>query len=376
MSETRDKSEPNPLHRALAQRIALEGPLPLARFMAEALLHPQYGYYATRDPFGAKGDFVTAPEVSQMFGELIGAWCGALWQQMGSPKELHLVELGPGRGTLMADALRATSRLVGFHRALSVHLVDASETLRACQRRTLSGVGVTVSWHGELAEIPAGPVLVVANEFFDALPIHQFERTAEGWRERLVAYDPEGGAFRFVLAPGATAGAALIAPELRDAKPADLPLGAIAETRPQAVTLARDIAGRILDRGGAALLVDYGHARSAPGDTFQAMRRHRPYDPLDDPGEADLTAHVDFARVSEAARLAGARIHGPVEQGIFLLRLGIEERAKKLSAGTDDTQARAVALALRRLIDPAEMGKLFKVLAIAHPALGDLPGFE
>jgi NADH dehydrogenase [ubiquinone] 1 alpha subcomplex assembly factor 7 len=356
------------LEQILRRRIELGGPLSLTQFMSESLWHPSAGYYAQSAVLGAEGDFVTAPEISQMFGELLGLWCVSVWQQMGSPGGFILAELGPGRGTLMSDILRAVKPIRGFREAAALHLVEASPRLRAQQEKTLAGEGA--QWHEDLAALPDGPTILLLNEFFDALPILQLERTAEGWHERLVDLDPAGG-FRFVRALEPSPAAALLAPGLAGAPP-----GSLVELSPAGISLAATIGGRLANQGGAALIVDYGPDESRLGPTLQALRRHRRHDPLAEPGTADLTAHVDFAALARAAREAGAKAMGPVPQGMFLERLGIRMRAARLESNASRAQAGAVRAALRRLIDPAEMGTLFKLLAITHPELPSPAGFE
>jgi len=341
----------NALGSRLADQIRRDGPLRLDRFIAAALSDPGHGYYATRDPFGAAGDFVTAPEISQMFGELIGAWCADTRAKLGSSGRMILAELGAGRGTLMSDALRAVPGLGDAE----LHLVETSSALRAIQRETLARHAP--HWHDSAADLPPGPLLLIANEFLDALPIRQFERTEQGWRERFVGLGDSG--FTFTLAPTGE-----IFP--------DAPLGAIREICPAARDLAAWLAARLARDGGAALFIDYGYAGGF-GDTLQSLRAHRRHDVLEAPGEADITAHVDFAAFAGAAR--GLRIFGPVEQGAFLHRLGIAERAERLAQDASPDQARAVAAAYRRLTDPAAMGSLFKVLALAHPWSPPLAGF-
>ncbi len=350
----------------LARRIAAEGPITVAAYMAEALGHPQHGYYRRADPLGAAGDFVTAPEISQMFGEMIGFWCAEMWQRMGRPDPVFLTELGPGRGTLMADLLRAARIAPGFAAALRVHLVETSPALRARQRAALAGT--EVAWHDRLDTVPEGPLLLVANEFFDALPVHQFLRTARGWRERLVAVDGTGR-FGLVLASTPTPMATLIPPALRDSAAE----GAVAEVSPAAIAIGHALGRRIAAHGGAALIVDYGDAAGLGGDTLQAVRRHARHDPFEAPGSADLTAHVDFARLAQAASEGGAQCHGPLPQGAVLERLGIRLRADRLRAAAAPG---TVDAALERLIGPDGMGTLFKALAVAHPDLGPPPPFE
>lgn len=360
-----------PLGRLLARRIRQAGPLTVAQYMAEALGHPRHGYYMTRDPFGAAGDFTTAPEISQMFGELIGLWCVEVWHAMGSPPSIRLAELGPGRGTLMADALRAARLRPGFRAAAAVHLVETSPALRARQAETLRRAEPELEpiWHDSLTTVPAGPLLLVANELFDALPIHQFQRTDQGWRERVVTLDAREEHLAFALAPAGPA-LALLAPTQRAA-----PAGAIAEVSPPSLTLAAAIADRVAAGGGAALIVDYGPAASAPGDSLQAVHNHRPVDPLAAPGEADITAHVDFAALARAAREAGAAVHGPVPQGRFLSSLGLETRADALLRQASGDQAQSIRAAVRRLLGADEMGTLFKALVITTPSLPVPPGF-
>ena len=349
-----------PLAAKLAGSIRRDGPMPVSAFMAAALLDPSYGYYATRDPFGAAGDFITAPEISQTFGELVGLWAAVAWQAMGGPARVVLAELGPGRGTLMADLLRAAATLPPFRAALDVWLVEASPVLRRRQEAALAGQ--TAHWADSFSDLPPGPLLLVANEFFDALPIEQYVRASDGWRRRMVGLDA-GGGLAFVVGPLADPGPA-------PAAPAD----AIFETCPAGRRLAADLGRRLATQGGAALLIDYGHGRSAAGDTLQALRRHRPAPVLDTVGEADLTAHVDFEALAAAA--IPARAWGPVPQGHFLRSLGIETRAARLAAGKDPAQAADILGRMHRLIDAAEMGTLFKVMALADPALPPLPGLD
>jgi NADH dehydrogenase [ubiquinone] 1 alpha subcomplex assembly factor 7 len=359
-----------PLAALLARRIRLAGPLTLADFMAEALFHPEHGYYRQGERLGAAGDFVTAPEVSQMFGELIGLWLVDQWTRLGEPARMTLVELGPGRGTLMADALRAARLRPGFLAGLSLHLVETSRSLRAQQATRLAGLlpgGGMASWHESLAEVPAdGPLLLVANELFDALPIHQLVRQDDAWRERVVALDSEG---RLCLTLAARGQAAALLPAALDA-----PEGAVREVCPAGIALAAAIARRIVAGGGTALIVDYGH-EGGFGDTLQAVRRHRPVPPLEAPGETDLTAHVDFAALAAAARSAGAAVFGPVPQGALLLRLGLDQRAATLAARATPAQREALAAARHRLCDPGEMGTLFKAIAIAAPGAAAPAGF-
>ncbi len=349
----------------IRQRIAEDGPLSLADFMGIALTHADGGYYITRDPFGVAGDFTTAPEVSQMFGELIGLWSAVTWQSMGGPDPVRVVELGPGRGTLMADLLRAAHAVPAFARAIRPHLVEISPTLRAAQEQALGAAGPdhAPTWHTALGEVPLGPSIIIANEFFDALPVRQFERTEEGWRERLVDSDPAGG---FCVT--------LSRKEVARLGPA--PEGSVQEICPEGNETAAAIGRRLAAFGGVALIIDYGHEETALGDTLQAVRDHAFAPVLEAPGEADLTAHVDFEALANAAQVAGARAYGPVPQGHFLMALGLAERTRALLDAADARQREDIAAAQHRLAHPDEMGLLFKVLALGAPDLPTPAGFE
>ena len=357
----------NGLTRLLAQRIQAGGPISVAEYMAEALGHPEFGYYMDRDPLGVAGDFTTAPEISQMFGELIGLWCAEIWRLMDSPEQFNLVELGPGRGTLMADALRATKVLPGFNDAASIHMVETSPALRKRQEEALARRPVT--WHDDFGGVPSGPTILIANEFFDVLPIHQFERTADGWRERQVTLDDDG--FAFTLSANRSPAEVLIPEILRMTAPART----VVEVSPASVSTMTAIAQRLEEDGGAAIIIDYGHAAPGAGETLQAVRRHEFHDVLSDPGSADLTAHVNFVALAAAGH-PHAAIHGPVTQGEFLKSLGIELRAGQLRQRATEAQARDIDTALHRLIDPAEMGTLFKVLVACDRGLAAPPGLE
>lgn len=351
-----------PLARKLRLTIEAGGPISVADYMRFCLADPEYGYYATRDPFGAAGDFVTAPEVSQMFGEIVGAWLVEAWRRIGAPGSVRLVELGPGRGTLMTDILRVAAKVEGFHAAVAVHLIETSPALRAVQERALAGAGAPIAWHDHLSEVPAGPLLLVANEFFDALPIHQFMFADGAWRERMVGIARDGH-FTFGLGI-AQFGASALARE-----------GSIAETSPLSAAIMREIGGRIMDHGGAALAIDYGYEGPAFGDTLQAVRLHAFADPLAEPGSADLTAHVDFSALAATARGTGAAVQGPMTQGAFLLSLGLLERARRLGASASEPARESIRLAAARLAGETEMGKLFKVMAVTRPDVL-LPPFD
>jgi NADH dehydrogenase [ubiquinone] 1 alpha subcomplex assembly factor 7 len=362
--------EGTPLDAEIRARIAQTGPIPVAEFMAMCLYDPQHGYYGRRSPFGAAGDFVTAPEISQMFGELVGLWAAEAWQAIGKPDPVALIELGPGRGTMMADALRAARAAPDFRRAVRGHLIETSLDLQARQRATLSAVDdVPLRWHATLDDVPVTASIIVANEFFDALPVRQAERRPTGWHERMVAVDA-GGALTLTIAPDPLSN---LGPKLPPAV-AHARIGEIFEWRP--AKFATEIAYRAAV-GGAALIIDYGHVKSATGDTFQAVQSHRYASPLTSPGLTDLTAHVDFEALGKAAQEAGARVHGPVEQGTWLKRLGIEARAAVLLAKATEPQRADIGAALRRLTGtgPNQMGSLFKAIAFSATAIADLPGF-
>lgn len=348
----------------IRERIRRDGPISVATYMELCLHHPRHGYYCRGRPIGADGDFVTAPEISQMFGELIGLWCAAVWRSMGQPQRVQLVELGPGRGTLLADALRAVRILPDFRAAIDLHLVESSESLRAEQATLLANAHPT--WHERFETVPSGPALVIANEFFDTLPIRQFERVGSAWQERVVALAPTSQTLRFAAADSVPAEAGF----------GCAPSGAIVERAPAREAVASALAGRIAAEGGAALITDYGHTQPGFGDTLQALKRHRRHDALDEPGTADLTAHVDFSALVSAARREGARVFGPVPQGRFLKTLGIDARAARLRQDASADRFAEVDAALRRLTGAHGMGELFKALALAHPALDTPPGFE
>jgi NADH dehydrogenase [ubiquinone] 1 alpha subcomplex assembly factor 7 len=357
-----------PLEAELKRLIAVDGPMPLTQYMALCLTDPVHGYYVTRDPFGVGGDFTTAPEISQMFGELIGLWAASVWRQLGAPDRVHVVELGPGRGTLMADALRASRVVPGFAAAARIDLVETSPLLRQRQKAALQAFADSLAWHQHFAEVSGAPLLVIANEFFDALPVHQTLRTPDGWHERMVGLDPDGQ-LTLALHPEPLLGfEATLPPALRRA-----PLGAIREWRSDELIV--EIARRIVQARGAALIIDYGEVESGLGDTLQAVGRHRHASVLETPGEVDLTAHVDFAALARAAAKAGARVCTPLTQGAFLTRLGINQRAATLKAASP-ARAGEIDAGLARLTGPNGMGDLFKVIAICDQQVGALPGFE
>jgi SAM-dependent MidA family methyltransferase len=359
----------SPLESEIRRLITAAGPMPVADYMRLCLTHPQYGYYIARDPFGADGDFITAPEVSQMFGELIGVWMAAVWRQMGAPDNVRIVELGPGRGTLLADALRATKVVGGFHDAIVLHLIEISPRLQEMQQQRLQIFDLQTAWHTTLTDVPGGPCIIIANEFIDALPVHQAVKQADGWHERIVEIGAGGNLAFGVAREPLRLFEATLPPAVRQA-----PEGAIFEWRPDAIALEL---GQRARTDGAALIIDYGHAKSGLGDTLQALAGHAFVDPLAAPGEADLTAHVDFEAVAQRAELIGAKCHGPLPQRELLGNLGINQRAARLKAQASEKEAADIELALARLTaaGPAGMGELFKGLAIADRRLDPLPGF-
>ena len=347
--------EPGRVAEKLARQIEATGPISVADYMAAANAH----YYATRDPFGAGGDFVTAPEIGQVFGELAGLCLADLWLRAGRPEGAAYVELGPGRGTLAADALRAM-RSAGL--APDVHFVETSPVLRKAQAERVPGA----RWHDGVETLPGGvPLLIVANEFFDALPARQLVAAPGGWRERLVTL--EDG--RFAAGAGAPVPSALVPEPLRAARP-----GTIFELSPSSAVIARLLAGKLAAGGGAALVIDYGHERPATGETLQAARDHRFADPWQDPGESDLTVHVDFAALAAAARQEGVRVVGPVGQGAWLRALGIDVRTERLAAARPERREE-LERARDRLTGEKEMGRLFKAMALVAPGWPDPAGF-
>jgi NADH dehydrogenase [ubiquinone] 1 alpha subcomplex assembly factor 7 len=352
----------SPLGREIAELIATEGPIPVSRYMALCLGHPRHGYYMTRDPLGAGGDFTTAPEISQVFGELIGVWAASVWEAMGRPDPVRLIELGPGRGTLMADLVRAAAALPAFGKALDIHLVETSPFLVARQRATLAAAGIAAAWHEGLDTVPAGPTILVANEFLDALPVRQFVVTEQGWRERVVGLAE--GRLAFGLAPDPVP-PTLIPERLRQAG-----AGTAFEYCPAFPVLAETLAARAALAPLAGLFIDYGHTASGHGETLQAVRDHRFVDPLAEPGNADLTAHVDFEALANAAATAGLAASAAVTQRDFLFRLGLANRAEAL-ARVNPAAFETIRSGVERLVDPAPagMGALFKAMVIHTPGL-------
>ncbi len=362
-------TEYSPLQSEIEKLIKSTGPMPVWRYMELCLMHPEHGYYLSRDPLGREGDFITAPEVSQMFGELLGLWAASAWKAIGSPPLLRLVELGPGRGTMMADALRALRVLPPLYQALTVHLVEVNPVLREKQRAALSG-SRSISWHDTIDDVPDGPAIIFGNEYFDVLPIYQAVKRETGWHERTVELDSNGRLVFGAAAEPIPRFDVLLPPLVRAA-----PIGGVFEWRPDAEMMK--VASRVRDQDGAALIIDYGHLRSDVGDTFQAIASHTFADPLKNPGQADVTAHVDFQALVRAAEDIGAAVHGPVTQGEFLKQLGIETRATTLMSKATPEVAEDVAGAMNWLIGGGRggMGQMFKVLAVSEPNIASLAGF-
>ena len=355
----------------LAERIRTEGSLSVAAFMAEALFHPMAGFYATKDPLGAANDFITAPEISQMFGELLGLWAAECWMQMGAPSRFELIELGPGTGRMMSDMLRAGRAAPGFLDAVHVTLIEASPALKMVQGQTLASASVPINWAKDFDKAPSGPAVVIGNEFLDCLPIRQAIRHKGQWRERVVTLHPEDEA-RFVYGLGPVLGEAdmaFIAPGLREADD-----GTLVELRPGDQQQIDQLAARFDRDPGYALFVDYGSAKPETGDTLQAIRAHQQVDPLDAPGTADLTAWVDFDRLLRLGVDAGLSAFGPMTQGDFLTELGIEQRAAVLSRSVDEAGQAKLKRQMHRLVSPEDMGTLFKLAAFSSEGLPPAPG--
>ncbi|MGX8012604.1 class I SAM-dependent methyltransferase [Mesorhizobium sp. ORM8.1] len=340
--------------------IGAAGPIPVSEYMALCLFDPDDGYYTTREPFGASGDFITAPEISQMFGELVAVWLYRAWQDAGRPQPATFAEIGPGRGTLMKDMLRTWSRIdPEILAGTSFAMVETSPRLAEIQRATLAGQSTELAWHQTIDTLPRQPLFIVGNELFDAVPIRQFVHAGGSWRERMIGLD-DNDDLRFF------AGAGSVDPALLPDDASDAPEGAIAEVAPARSALMAAIAERIAAQGGAGLFIDYGHLQQGIGDTLQALRRHRHEDVLANPGAADLTSHVDFAALATAVRSHGLDAQ-MTTQGEFLLGMGLIERAGALGANADDQARQAIADAVERLAGPNAMGDLFKVLKIGPP---------
>jgi len=357
------------LLKHIKNRIALKGPLSVSDYMREALFNSEHGYYMTGDPLGKRGDFITAPEISQMFGELIGLWCAVMWEKMGSPAKINLIEMGPGRGTMMADALRATSAVPGFFGAINIHMIETSPSLKKRQKRNLQALNSNIRWHESFQDVSEGPFILIANELFDVLPIRQFVKSINGWLERKVGCNRQGE-LAWVVDQNCLLSRDLITPQLIRCD-----MGSIFESCHVAAELIMNITESVVKYGGAALIIDYGYSKSGVGDTLQAVKDHNYFDILSEPGKTDLTAHVDFEYLAENAKATGGLVHGPVTQRDFLRRIGIEIRSDQLKNLASTRQKSEVLTGLNRLIGADEMGNLFKVMAITHPSQMSPEGF-
>lgn len=352
-----------PLDRIIRARIAAQGPMSVHDYMALALGHSEYGYYRRREAIGRSGDFITAPEISQVFGELIGLWSAIVAETIAPGAPLCLIEIGPGRGTLMADALRALKVVPGLLDRLTVHMVEPSPALAEMQRHTLTRAPCPPHWHGQIDAVPPGPTVIIANEVIDTLPVRQLMLKSGNWHERTIEI-ADDGLLRFGVAAGVATSVVATAPE-----------GSILELRPDAESLIGAVAERSRIAPTVALLIDYGHERSGFGDTLQAVSRHERSDPTMRAGETDLSAQVDFEAFATMARAHGLSVEGAVPQAAFLGALGIVERTQSLMSTAAPAQAMAIEAGVLRLIDPAGMGSRFKVLALKTTGIASLPGF-
>ncbi|UHS61925.1 class I SAM-dependent methyltransferase [Agrobacterium vaccinii] len=360
---------PTPLARRIKSIIRLNGPMSVTDFFSLCLADPEHGYYKTRQPFGRTGDFVTAPEVSQLFGEMLGVFIVHAWQRHGTLANARLVEIGPGRGTMMADMLRVIQRIAPpLYESMTVHLIETSPRLTETQQQTLASHGTKISWHDSFDDVPPGFLLIAANELFDAIPIRQFVKTPQGFRERVVAMDAQD---ELIF----TTGLASIDPELLPPFPEKQPIGTIFEYSPAREAVMAALSQALKRNGGTAVIIDYGHTISGFGDTLQALRMHE-FDPvLAHPGQADLTSHVDFESLSKTAQANGIHINGCLPQGDFLYGLGLKERAETLAANATPDQTLEIAEAVNRLAGEGvgKMGALFKVLAVSGAPVHLLP---
>ncbi len=364
------EAEKTPLEERLINLIKIQGPITIADYMADALTHPHDGYYNTQQPIGVAGDFTTSPEISQVFGELVGLWLVEAWRGMGSPTEFNLIELGPGRGVFMEDILRAARLRPKFIEAAHLCFLETSGRLRVQQQKRLRASDMKPVWADEIADIAPAPSLIVANEFFDCLAIHQFQRVKNGWRERLVGLNEDQTKLDFVL--GETP-----PPENYNLPTVDQSKeGDIFELSFAAQEMTTDICTILNEHGGHALIIDYGHRQSGFGDTFQAVRNHQYWPPLAAPGRADITAHVDFEAIARTAIDLGTAAHGPTSQGQFLERLGLNLRVEMLCKGKGAVQADEIRAGAYRIAAPDKMGEIFKVLCLSAPSLPAPAGFE
>lgn len=349
----------------IREKIAANGPISIADYMALALSHPEHGYYIKRDPLGLRGDFITAPEISQIFGEMLGLWCAQMWMQMGAGP-MSLVELGPGRGSLMADVLRATKSMKGFHDAITIHMVETSPVLAHAQYMRLRDDHPRIEWLEHVDALPESKTLLIANEFFDALPIKQYVMTDDGMRERRVTWNDTLGVFEFILVE-----AGLVLAKSGHT----IPTNTVMEHSPISRSIMRKLASHMRDFGGAGIIIDYGYLGEAHHDTLQALKAHLFHPVLADPGEADITAHVDFTSLMAIARDGGHQVGPLINQGEFLIRMGAQLRLEMLLRQATPAQREPLISGLERLISPQAMGELFKVMGFTSDARVELPGF-
>ena len=378
--EDADAASPveNLLAAKLRARIKRDGPIPLHDYMQACTIDPEFGYYRVREPFGSQGDFITAPDICQIFGELIGLWCVHVWAELGQPENCKLVELGPGRGTLMSDALRAASLVPEFLQSVEVHFVETSEALRAVQKDNIVEVAKdqerpipNLFWHEQLADVPAGPTFLIANEFMDALAIRQFQMKGGQWFERMVGLDGEAH-FSYELADNPVLELAAFPSIHKQAAEGD-----IIELCPAIAGVVEQMAARAKTHPFAGLVIDYGYGKPALGDTFQALANHEYVDPLEEPGRADVTAHVDFSQLLHIGAAHGLTGAGPVTQREFLISLGARERAAQIMQAQENMiSAHQFVSGFQRLTEPDQMGLLFKVVALRGGGQPALPGFE
>ncbi len=354
------------LKQRIIRQIEATGPISVADYMAMCLFDRDAGYYTTREPFGKDGDFITAPEVSQMFGELVGVWCANAWQALGSPNSFVLCEIGPGRGTLMKDLIRTVAKIApGFIAAAKIHMVEISDRLTRIQRKTLTKHGGEITWKKHFKDVASGPLILIANELFDAIPSRQYVKINGRFVERVLALDTKQN---FIFAAGSgSIDEALLPPGNNIA-----PEGSIFEVGPARNALMQEIAARVHHDRGAALLFDYGHLQQGFGDTLQALSHHNSVDVLHIPGAADLTTHVDFHSLALAARTEGCKTSA-MTQGEFLLAMGLLDRAGALGTDKSAEVQDQIHLDVDRLAGPDQMGTLFKALCVSDPATHVFP---
>lgn len=357
--------------RYLQRLIDINGPMTIASFMTEALQNPEYGYYQKKVPFGSKGDFTTAPETSQLFGEMVGIWVSLLWQNMQKPSSFILLEYGPGKATMMKDIIRATSHIKKFHDSCEIHLIENSPILKDIQKKNLSDINIKICWHTDISTVPDKPAIIVANEFFDALPIHQYYKTSSGWRERMVTYSNKSGSFEFILG-----GALSLTKDLKK-QHEKAKIGSFLEISPASCYIIKEISRYIKKNQGAALIIDYGYSSFLYQNTFQSLKNHKFNNVLENIGNADMTAHVNFIELCQVVKKEGLDCFVPISQRDFLINFGIELRLEMLLSNlSDNLKITNLTSGVNSLIDKKEMGELFKVLLIQNSNLSEVFGFK